>query len=261
MPSPFPGMDPYLESPDIWPDVHAKLITEVQNALNPALRPNYVARVELRVYVTDPDDPAIEVIVPDLRIEESRSPAAKKAKHMNGAGIALAEPDIIPYQFDEEIKEARLEIRHRKSGALVTIIEVVSPANKIRGSQGRESFLKKRRETRTADVHWVEIDLLRGGSPLVALLKPSDYRIVMYRAGQSKGHYWRIDLRQALPAIGIPLRGKDPDAPLELGKVLTAAYDHAAYDLSVDYRAEPDPPLSKEDKTWAHQLLREHGKR
>ena len=116
MPSPFPGMDPYLESPDIWPDVYAKLITEIQNALNPALRPNYVARVELRVYVTDPDDPAIDVIVPDLRVEESRSPAAKKAKHMNGAGIALAEPEIIPYQFDEEIKEARLEIRHRKSG-------------------------------------------------------------------------------------------------------------------------------------------------
>ena len=110
-------------------------------------------------------------------------------------------------------------------------------------------------------MHRVEIDLLRGGSPLVALLKPSDYRIIMYRAGERKGRYWRIDLRQPLPAIGIPLRGKDPDAPLELGKVLTAAYDHAAYDLSVDFRAEPEPPLRKEDRAWAHQLLRQRGLR
>jgi Protein of unknown function (DUF4058) len=261
MPSPFPGMDPYLESPDIWPDVHAKLITEIQNALNPALRPTYVARVELRVYITDPDDPAIEVIVPDLRIEESGATAAKKSKQTNGAAIALVKPEIIPYQFDDEIKEARLEIRHRKSGALVTIIEVVSPANKIRGSQGRKSFLEKRRETRAADVHWVEIDLLRGGSPSVALLKPSDHRIVMYRAKERKGRYWRINMREPLPAIGIPLRGKDADVPLELSKVLNAAYDHAAYDLSLNYSAEPDPPFAKEDKTWAHQLLRGRGLR
>jgi hypothetical protein len=63
-------MDPYLESPNIWPDVHAKLISEIQTALSPALRPEYVVRVELRVYITDEDDPARHVIVPDLRIEE-----------------------------------------------------------------------------------------------------------------------------------------------------------------------------------------------
>jgi Protein of unknown function (DUF4058) len=154
-----------------------------------------------------------------------------------------------------------LEIRRRKTGELVTIIEVMSPTNKIRGSYGRESFMEKRRATRASDVHWVEIDLLRAGTPSVAILKPSDYRIVMYRAKERGGRYWRVDLRQPLPAIGIPLRGKDPDAPLELGKVLTAAYDHAAYDLSIDYRAEPEPPLGKADRTWAHQLLRQRGVR
>lgn len=261
MASPFPGMDPYLESPDIWPDVHHELISQIRSALNPALPPEYVARVELRVYITDEDDPAREVMVPDLRIEESRSTAAKKAKHVNGAGIALAEPEIIPNLIDDEIKEARLEIRHRKSGALVTIIEVVSPANKIRGAYGRESFVEKRREARAADVHWVEIDLLRGGVPSVAGLKPSDYRIVMFRAKQRGGRYWRIDLREPLPAFGIPLRGKDADVPLELGKVLNAAYDHAAYDRSLDYSAEPEPPFAKQDKTWAHQVLRERGLR
>jgi hypothetical protein len=261
MPSPFPGMDPYLESPDIWPDVHHELISQIRSALSPNLRPNYVARVELRVYISDEDDPGREAIVPDVRIEKAIENGGKKAKRTNGAAIALAEPEIIPYLIDDEIKEARLEIRHRKSGALVTIIEVVSPANKIRGARGRESFMEKRRETRASDVHWVEIDLLRGGIPSVALVKPSDYRILMYRAKERSGRYWRIDMREPLPAIGIPLRGKDPEVPLELGKVLNAAYDHAAYDLSLDYRAEPEPPFAKQDKSWAHQLLRERGLR
>src|ERR1700722_1687897 len=132
MPSPFPGMDPYLESPAIWPDVHHELISQIRSALNPHLRPHYVARVELRVYISDQDDPGIEVIVPDVRIEEAAIAGVKKAKSATGAAVAVAEPEIIPFLIDVEVKEARLEIRHRESGALVAIIEVVSPANKIR---------------------------------------------------------------------------------------------------------------------------------
>ena len=109
MPSPFPGMDPYLETPRLWPDVHHALISEMQAALNSVLRQHYVARVELRVYITDQDDPGMEVIVPDVRIENSR-------------------------MIDDEIKEARIEIRRRESNDLVTVIEVLSPANKIRGA-------------------------------------------------------------------------------------------------------------------------------
>ena len=263
MPSPFPGMDPYLESPAIWPDVHHRLISEIQSALNPSLRPHYVARVELRVYVTDQDDPGIEVIVPDVRIEEAAHAGAKKSKSTNGAAVAVMEPEIIPYLIDDEIKEARLEIRHRDSDALVAIIEVVSPTNKIHGSKGRESFMEKRRNTLEASVHWIEIDLLRAGIPSVTRppLKPSDYRILMYRAKERRGRCWRFSVRQPLPTIGIPLRGKDPEIPLDLGKVFREAYEHGAYDLSIDYRREPATAFSKQDKVWAHQLLREHGVR
>ena len=143
----------------------------------------------------------------------------------------------------------------------MTIIEVLSPANKIRGSRGRESYLAKRRNTLESDVHWVEIDLLRAGAQTVILTKPSDYRIVMYRAKEYKGRVWRIDLRQPLPTVGIPLRGKDADVPLDLGAVLTAAYEHASYDLSIDYRTDSHPPLAGTDRTWANKLLRERGLR
>jgi Protein of unknown function (DUF4058) len=263
MPSPFPGMDPYLETPDLWPDVHHRLISEIQGTLNPLLRPHYVARVELRVYISDEDDPGREVIIPDLRVEQG--PKRKGAKQpKRPAAVAVAEPILIPLLLDDEIEEARLEIRHRESNALVTIIEVLSPTNKIRGSRGRASFMEKRRDTLASEVHWVEIDLLRGGEPSLTRppLRPCDYRILVSRAGDRlRAKYWPVSVRQALPTIGIPLLGRDPDVPLDLNAVLRAAYDHGAYDLSVDYHQEPDPPLSAEDAPWADALLCERGLR
>jgi hypothetical protein len=217
-----------LETPDLWPDVHHELISQIRSALNPRLRPKYVARVELRVYISDEDDPGQEALVPDVRI-------------------------------DDENEEARLEIKHLESGALVTLVEVLSPTNKIRGARGRASFMAKRQETMASDVHWVEIDLLRAGAPSVTrpALRPSDYRILVSRAGErTKARYWPVGLRQPLPVIGIPLRAPDADVPLDLATVLRAAYDRGAYDLSVDYRQDPDLPLSSEDATWADHLLR-----
>ncbi len=261
MPSPFPGMDPYLESPYLWPDVHHELISQFRGALSPSLRPHYAARVELRVYVTDQDDPGLEVIIPDVRIEEMAKNDSKKHRRSNGAVVAMAEPIELPILVDE-IKEARVEIRTRESGKLVTIIELMSPSNKVRGSRGRESYVNKKRESLASDVNWVEIDLLRGGAASQGppFLRPCDYRVFRYRA-QARGDYWPIDPRQPLPVIGIPLRGKDPDVPLDLGAALNAAYDRAGYDLSIDYRKDANPPLKGADKTWADKLLREHGHR
>src|SRR5437763_15907809 len=110
MPSPFPGMDPYLEAPELWPDVHHRLISEIQAALVPQLRPRYVARVELRVYTSDYDDPGLEVLIPDVRVERTKRRGAKKIGPTSD--VALVEPLTIPISFNEEIEEARLEIRH-----------------------------------------------------------------------------------------------------------------------------------------------------
>src|SRR5436305_2280561 len=96
------------------------------------------------------------------------------------------------------------------------------------------------------EVHWVGIDLLRAGLPSVTdpPLRPSDYRILVSRGDQrTRTRFWPVSVRQPLPVIGIPLRGKDPEAPLDLGAVFRDAYDRGAYDVSVDYRKEPQPPL------------------
>lgn len=263
MPSPFPGMDPYLENPELWPDVHHELISQIRAALNPVLRPRYVARIELRVYISDQDDPGRDFSVPDVRIEKSpRRKSAKKVQRPEAT--VIAEPLTIPFLTDEEVEEARLEIRHVESKALVTVIEILSPSNKIRGSAGRESFLEKRRETLNSKVHWVEIDLLRAGTPTLARLARADcdYRIVVGRCDRcTYGKFWPVSVRQALPVIGVPLRGKDSDAPLDLNAVLRMAYETAEYDATIDYRRDPVPPLSREDAAWAAKLLREHGLR
>jgi hypothetical protein len=255
-------MDPYLESPVIWPDVHHELISAIRAALNPALVPRYVARVELRVYISDDDDPGCEALVPDLRVEWG--PGRKGAKKKAEPALAAAEPLIVPTLMDEEIEEAFLKIIHVETEGLVTLIEVLSPSNKIRGSRGRTSFMEKRREIMNTEVHWVEIDLLRAGVPSVTdpPLRPSDYRILVSRADQrTRTRYWPVSVRQPLPVISIPLRGKEPEVPLDLGAVFRAVYDRAAYDVSVDYRKNPQPPLAGDDAKWARELLRERGVR
>ena len=120
--------------------------------------------------------------------------------------------------------------------------------------------MQKRHEIMNSEVHWVEIDLLRAGVPSVTdppLKPPSDYRVLVSRADyRTKTKYWPVGLRQPLPVIEIPLRGKDNKAPLDLGDVLKTAYGRAAYDVSIDYRKPPIPPLEGSDQKWARQLIR-----
>jgi hypothetical protein len=256
-------MDPYLESPAICPDVHHGLISEIQAALNPRLRPHYVARVELRVYISDDDDPGRGARVPDVRVE--RAPRRKGAGQPKAAAApAVSEPLLVPTLMDEEIEEAFLKIIHVESEALVAVIEVLSPTNKIRGSRGRASFMAKRQEILNTDVHWVELDLLRTGVPSVTNppLRPgSDYRILVSRADQrTRTRYWPVGVRQVLPVISISLRGKEPEVSLDLGAVFRTVYDRAAYDATVDYRKPPQPPLEGDDAKWARELLRGGGR-
>src|SRR5262249_6228748 len=145
----------------------------------------------------DEDDPGRPSIIPDIRVDKSpRRKGAKKPKAE--PAFAVTEPLIVPTLMDEEIEEAFLKIIHIGSKALVTLIEVLSPSNKIRGSRGRASFMAKRHEIMNSDVHWVEIDLLRAGVPSVTdpPLRPSDYRILVSRANQrTRTRFWPVSVR------------------------------------------------------------------
>jgi hypothetical protein len=269
MPTPFPGMDPYLEESGLWPDVHHRLITVASDLLVEQLRPRYYVRIEDRVFISDEDDVGREVIIPDLRVVEpnppwNTTPAGSGLVSGGNGATATIEPVEATTLLDEEIREPRIEIIDRDQRSVVTVIEIISPTNKVRGSRGRANYEEKRHEVMRSPSHWVEIDLLRGGSPITAreLLPPHDYLVHVSRVSRRpRGLVWPIPLDRRLPVISVPLRGNDPDARLDLQAVLNTAYDRAAYDLQLDYRAEPRPPLRPEQADWAAALLRDKGLR
>ncbi|MDB5332530.1 MAG: hypothetical protein JWP03_3681 [Phycisphaerales bacterium] len=263
MPSPFPGMDPYLEEPGLWPDVHHELISSARHILTEQLRPRYSVRIEDRVYISDERDPGRRVIIPDLRIVQRPGPR-RPPEPASPRATAVAEPLQATTLIQDEIRESRVEIIDRSQRVVVTVIEILSPANKIMGSRGRDSYEQKRNEVMYSPSHFVEIDLLRSGEgfPPQEALPAHDYTVHVSRVQhRPHGTVWPIRLEEHLPTIKIPLRGDDPETELDLQAVLDAAYDGAAYDLEIDYRAQPVPTLSEGQAQWADALLREKRQR
>jgi hypothetical protein len=256
-------MDPYLENPELWPDVHHEIISVAREFLNEELGHNYYARIEERVYISGDDDPGRPFIIPDIRIgkKKGKGRAVERGKEVKPD---VAEPMVVTTLLDNEIHEARIEIIDKKDRRLVAVIEVVSPSNKTAGSRGRESYQKKRVEIMNSPSHWVEIDLLRSGEPVIprVLVSQGDYLVHVSRVEQRpKGLVWPILLTQRLPVVTIPLKSPDPDARLDLQRVLDTAYDRADYDRTVDYRKPPIVRLPRRYAEWANRLLKSKGLR
>jgi hypothetical protein len=262
MPSPFPGMDPYLEDPNHWGNVHHGLISETQARLNAQLRPRYVVQVEERVYISPEDDPARKLFrVPDVQIARERRRHRAKRSGEPSLAVATAPVELTTMTPDEEVHEARLAIVDVASRSVVTVIEVMSPTNKVAGSAGRAEYLRKRQEVLNSPTHWVEIDLLRAGTPPVADRWGfnCDYLVHVSRAERRpKGLVWPIRLHEPLPVVTIPLRGRDADARLALQVVFTTAYERGAFDAPVDYRAEPAPPFAPGNRSRVESLYFRH---
>ena len=261
MPSPFPGMDPYLENPAGWPDVHHSLISSIRDQLVGRIAPRYYVRIEERVYLVDDGDPARTVIVPDLRIGLN---PAEPALWSSAGGVAVAEPVEVITMLDPEIREARLMIVDAVGREVVTAIEVLSPVNKVKDGAGWKNYRNKREEILGSGSHFVEIDLLREGDSPTAAQAPGscEYRVhVSQVRRRPKGWVWAIHLEQRLPVVRIPLRDGDPDTELDLQAVFGDAYDRARYGDSIDYRIPPVPPLAAPLNEWAGKLLKEKGLR
>jgi hypothetical protein len=261
MPSPFPGMDPYLEQPSRWPDLHHELISEIRAELNRLLRPRYFATVEERVYLSDENDPARGIFVPDVHLF-ARSLKSSRSPMHGRANSATIEPYEVTTVVEDEIHEARIEIVDTNKRSIVTVIEILSPTNKMKGSYGRENYQHKRRQILCSQSHLVEIDLLRSGIriPIREQLPPYDYLIHVARAielQQRRSLAWPIPITEPLPTISIPLKGSDPDVNIDMQQIFASAYDRGAFDLKIDYTGDPDPPLAPQQTEWARQIITE----
>lgn len=247
MPTPFPGMDPYLERADLWPNVHSSLIIALRDELAPLLRPRYYVAVEERTVRLDFDDVAFAVARAPTPLHTSA--AASPNHDVTTITVELPLPD--------ELQQVYLEIRAVEADRVVTVIELLSPANKI--GEGRRHYEQKRLGILGTLTHLVEIDLLRVGQPMPmrGYTGTSDYRIVISRAEQRpRAELLPFGVRQPVPAFRLPLQVGDDAPEVDLNRMLHALYDRAGYDLRIDYRAEAEPPLHGDDAAWADALLR-----
>ncbi len=249
MQSPFPGMNPYLEAPALWSEVHSWLIVELARTLNQRIIPKYRAAVEKRVY-----EESILVGIPDVSIV--RQSRAVPVKATPTATATLSQPILVALPESETTIERYLEVREVATGEVVTVVEILSPKNKRTG-EGRDQYLSKRQKVLGSQSHLVEIDLLRGGEALpMQDAGTSDYRVLVSRVEQRPiAELYPFNLRDRLPCFGLPLRSGDESVPIDLNVLMQMVYESAALDLAIDYGQQPTPGLSQDDFDWVQMMV------
>ena len=221
MPSPFPGMDPYLEGP-LWMGIHSQLTAEIARQLAPKLRPKYLALTTERFVLDEISDVHVATasIYPDVSVVDSG------AKSSGQGGLATAAPIRLATVVPTRVPHVMIEIRETGSRQLVTAIEVLSPTNKR--ADGREEYLAKRRRILLSTAHLIEIDLLRQGQrvPMQQPLPDAPYFVLLNRAEERPiAEVWPIQLGERLPVVPVPLLPADTDVALDLQQALTNVYD------------------------------------
>jgi hypothetical protein len=252
MPSPFPGMNPYLEQADVWTDFHDRLIPAIADALVAQVDPDYIVRIQEQLYIHEPAAETRRLIG---RGDISAARGEKRSRAQAGTAILKAPAKVELAEVDME-RISQVEVRDRLNRQLVTVIEVLSPTNKY-ASSDRDQYLSKRSRLLRSPVHLVEIDLLRGGPRMPALNMPEcEYCVLVSRHHERpEADIWPLRLRDVLPLIPVPLHSPHPDAQLDLQQLLHRIYDAAHYQTSI-YEGTPSPALSKKDAAWAEQLLK-----
>jgi hypothetical protein len=263
MPSPFPGMDPYLESRRLWRDVHNSLMIAIRDHLAPRVEPAYYVAVEERIIITPGEAGAL--IIPDVAVLAAPEPIPPAG---SGGVAVLAAPPAIAAQtvavpLYERVRESYLELRAVEGDVLVTTIELLSPTNKLPGA-GRPEYEAKRRQVFLSRTSLVEIDLLRLGPPMEMTPAPAaDYRILILQGWEyPRAQLLAFALPQPIPEVAIPLREGEAPVLLPLGPLLNEVYDRARYTRRLRYaEPPPEPPLAPEIVAWMDTLLRQQGQR
>ncbi len=191
MPSPFPGMDPYLECTARWPTFHHQMILGVAEALQPSLGDRYRLRFAARVY----------------KIRQA----------------------LFTSVVEDEHKESFVELRDRAADKLVTQIELSSPANRT-NAESRTAYLRQRAGSEKAGAHVVELDLVLEGSTLLAAdltaLPERQHVVSVTRAARpARYELYSASLRKRLPRIRLPLAADDRDLILDVQAVFSRVYD------------------------------------
>jgi hypothetical protein len=249
MHNPFPGMNPYLEQPGLWPQVHNRLIVAIADAITPQVAPKYRVSIEERVYTTT--DPLPLVGIADVAV----------AQRENGPGgspltVRLTAPRRVQVPLPMEVTERFLEVRLVQTNAVVCVIEVLSPTNK-RPGEGRVAYETKRQKILGSATNLIEIDLLRGGQGMPLgdpIRKP--YSILVSRSVERpNAELYEFDLPDPIPSFQVPLRSGDAEPWVKLQELLNEVYTRVRLDLAIDYSQALTPNLSEQEAARVSQIL------
>lgn len=246
----LPGMNPWLENPLLWRNVHLTLISALRDELIPLLRPRYFVAVETHTFVTTMLSASSVIRYPDVMVIHRGGPVVAAPTTQASAGFMTVELPL------DSVEVGYLEVRLVPNGEVITIIELLSHTNKQPG-RDREIYIAKRDELLQTDVSFVEIDLLRAGPPM-PFTEPavSDYRLFIRRRDHPfHARLYPFSVRQPIPTFPLPLLPDDNEPVVDLGALLKTVYDRAGYDLVIDYNRPAVPPLTSEDAAWASELL------
>ena len=256
MPSPFPGMDPWLERPTLWPGVHVNLIISLQRALAPLIAPRYYVEVGQRaIFSVFP--PAPQFIYPDVSVFEDR----QSHQPLQAETAVLAEPIIVALPNREKVYEDYLKIVETATHRVITVIAILSWSNKQPG-RDRKAYEAKRRRIFQTETNLVEIDLLRAGQPMPFVFSQPNGHLTHYRVLIKRGdnewqaYLYPFSIQDAIPIFPLPLQPGDSEPAVRLGEILNETYDVLRYASRLDYNQTPEPRLSDAEAQWAAEILR-----
>ncbi len=241
--NPFPGMNPYLEHPDIWPDFHFSLVAGLATALGPRLPHNYRIDLQRRV-----------------EVEEPSAGGSSVAETASVVAAPTDEAVAVRVRMPREVSVSWLRVETVPERELVTIVEVLSPTNK-RPGEGRRRYIRKREAIVAGLVNLVEIDLLRRWEPMHLETPPpaSDYRILVCRSLESPGAWlYPFTVRQHIPKFTLPLRSDDeaPAPEVDLGPIINALHHTARYGQVARYQEPPpEPDFAPEVQQWVGERV------
>ena len=260
MPSPFPGIDPYIEAQTGWGDFHQRFLTYCGDAIGPCLPENYVARFGEQVRLIYPSSGTKPPPrLPDIAL--LRDPQLGSRSGGSSGGTATLEPVSVMVDTEdyEEIRDTWIEILKLPDLELVTVIELLSPTNKI--GDGREDYLSKRKKLLAGSAHLVEIDFLLNGHRMpMRSEKPLGHFVAMVSRveGRPKADVYTWSLRDPLPSIPIPLAAPDPDILLELAPPFEMAYERGFYARILKYQQSLLFLLGAEILDWVESLTKRY---
>ena len=254
MRSPFPGMDPFLENPFFWHQVHSRLIVALSNELGAKLRPKYYAAIETRTYLDD-EEGSIFVGIPDAIVFNSVTTQAPDRSSTTTTTLTAHQPQRVRLVEPIEVKERYLEIRKVGTHEVIVAIEVLSPKNKR--SEGRKIYLRKRQTILESATHFIEIDLLRAFAPM-PVMDPqprSHYHILVSDSrDRPEADLYSFNLQDPIPVFGIPLQPEDVPIAIDLTHLLQEVYEQGCFDLQINYQSIL-PDLSAADIDWVKQVV------